>query len=84
MICSPTKFICSSAERTRETVEIDAASSGQRDPDWSIGGVACTWQRLTRLCLPFVLVFQSAETLMVVAHNPGIIYLASMLAGKGY
>jgi phosphohistidine phosphatase len=77
----PDQILCSSAERTRETVEL-MLQAWSANPDWSM-------VESLYLATPDTIVstirsgFSGAETLMVVAHNPGITYLASMLAGKG-
>lgn len=77
----PDQIICSSAERTRETVEL-MVQSWPREPSWSSADSLYlappdTIMSVIRSGL------SDARTLMVVAHNPGMAYLASMLAGKG-
>lgn len=77
----PDQIICSSAKRTRETVELMLQVWAQ-EPTWSS-------EESLYLAAPDTIVstirsgFSGANTLMIVAHNPGMAYLASMLAGKG-
>ena len=77
----PDQIICSSAERTRETVEL-MLQVWTQEPSW-------TSEESLYLAAPDTIVstirsgFAGAKTLMIVAHNPGMAYLASMLAGKG-
>ena len=77
----PDQILCSSAERTRETVEL-MVQVWPGEPSWSSADSLY-------LASPNTIVsmirsdFSGAKTLMVVAHNPGMAYLASMLAGKG-
>ena len=77
----PDQILCSSAERTRETVELMV----------QVWPGELSWSSADSLYLasPETIMstirsgFSGAKTLMVVAHNPGMAYLASMLAGKG-
>ena len=77
----PDQIICSSAERTRETVEL-MLSAWSQQPDWSS-------DESLYLAPPEAIVsvirsgFAGSRILMLVGHNPGMAYLASMLAGKG-
>ena len=77
----PDQILCSSAERTRETVELMVQV-------WP-GELSSSAVDSLYLASPDTIVsmirsgFSGAKTLMVVAHNPGMAYLASMLAGKG-
>ena len=77
----PDQILCSSAERTRETVEL-MVQAWPREPSSESADSLY-------LASPDTIVsmirsgFSGAKTLMVVAHNPGMAYLASMLAGKG-
>ncbi|MDB4664588.1 histidine phosphatase family protein [bacterium] len=77
----PDQILCSSAERTRETVEL-LLQAWSANPDWSL--VESLYLATPHTIVSTIRsVFSGSETLMVVAHNPGITYLASMLAGKG-
>ena len=77
----PDQILCSSAERTRETVELMV----------QVWPGELSWSSADSLYLasPDTIMsmirsgFSGAKTLMVVAHNPGMAYLASKLAGKG-
>ena len=77
----PDQIICSSAARTLETVEL-MLPVWPREPNWSS-------EESLYLATPDTIVSAirsgpaGAATLMLVAHNPGMTYLASMLAGKG-
>ena len=77
----PDQILCSSAERTRETVELMVQAWPQET----------NWESADSLYLatPDTILsvirssFSGARKLMLVAHNPGMAYLASLLAGQG-
>jgi len=77
----PDQILSSSAERTRETVEL-MLPSWNRDP-------ICSSTESLYLAAPDTIMSTvrggeaDAGILMVVAHNPGMAYLASSLAEKG-
>jgi len=78
----PDQILCSSAERTRETVEL-MLPAWNRDPVWTL-------TESLYLATPDSIMstvrsggVANAGILMVVAHNPGMTYLASTLAGQG-
>ncbi len=78
----PDQILCSSAERTRETVELMLPEWNQ-DPAWVL-------TESLYLATPDAILSTvrsvgevNAGVLMVVAHNPGMTYLASTLAGQG-
>ena len=77
----PDQILCSSAERTRETVEL-MVPTWSREPSWSSADSLYLASPDT-IVSTIRSVVSGARTLMVVAHNPGMAYLASMLSGKG-
>ena len=76
----PDQIICSSAERTRETVEL-MLSAWSQQPDWSS-------DESLYLAPPEAIVsvirsgFAGSRILMLVGHNPGWEVTASLLSGQ--
>ena len=77
----PTRIICSTAQRTRETLAPFLAAS---DREASIDLTRRVYDASTETLLSLILREPSGTTsLMLIGHNPGLETLARLLAGSG-
>ena len=76
----PQQVLCSDATRTRQTLEVLLPSLGEPDvlykPKLYLASVGELFQQIHA-------VDDELDTLLVLAHNPGVQHAAAMLAGYG-